>query len=98
MSLNTVTPAPTLAEYIRRGVAASEDAPSEAELAELAALTAELLAMHERTSAAIDATLAQVRYNNDPARDEEVRRRVAEELALNPVEFDPAILDFSAAA
>ena len=88
----------SLAEFIRRGVAASEAAPTEAEMAELSALTAELVAVHERTNAAIDATLAQIRYNCDPARDEEVRRRVAEELALNPVEFDAAILDFSAAA
>jgi len=88
----------SLAEYIRRGVAASEDAPSEAEMAELEALLAELNAANERTLAKVDETIAQIRYNCDPARDEEVRQRVAEELRLNPIEFDPAILDFSAAA
>ena len=86
----------SLAEFIRRSVAASEGGPSAAELDELEVLTAELTAASETMNRTIDATLAQLRESADPAWEAGVRARVEAELTRRPVVLDPAILDFSA--
>lgn len=85
----------SLAEFIRRSVGQAEIGPSADELAELAALASELGVANDRMNAAVDSTLAQLSHSARRERDEEMRTRVASELAGRPVEIDPAILDFA---
>jgi len=86
----------SLAEYIRRSVAAAEAAPTADEMDQLEVLTAELTAAASAMHAAVDSALAQLRGSSASERDAAVARQVAAELAAAPVTFDPAILDFAA--
>lgn len=88
----------SLAEYIRRSVAAAEAAPTADELAELDALAAELPAAAARMQAKLDAAIARLDRSRATGSDEAIRARVAAELEAHPVALDPRILDFGTSA
>jgi len=88
----------SMAEFIRRSVAAAEDAPSSDELDELEAMTAELTAAAERMEAAVAAALSQVRESSSKQADSDVHARTAAALSAQPVVFDPTMLNFGNAA